>query len=97
MLERAPPIAFERGDSNRDGRVDLGDPVNTLQGIFRGTGNAFDVDCLDRVDSNDDGRADISDGVHSLVALFRGGPGIPPPNVGRPWQDPTMDLNVCFE
>jgi hypothetical protein len=73
MAELAPPRAFRRGDSNRDGTVDIADAINTLNGLFLGTGSAFAVDCLDRLDANDDGSADIADAVFSLVWLFAGG------------------------
>ncbi len=92
----APPRAFIRGDSNRDARMDIADPINTLNGIFLGIGNAFQFDCRDRPDANDDGTVDISDPVYTLFYLFGGGesPPAPGPQAG---QDPTADLLICFE
>ncbi|MCZ6793716.1 MAG: hypothetical protein O7J95_08900, partial [Planctomycetota bacterium] len=97
MAEIAPPRPFVRGDSNRDGRVDIADPINTLNGIFQGTGNAFQVRCIDRVDANDDGRADISDAIYTLLYLFSGGGAPPAPGPLSDGQDPTADQQVCFD
>jgi hypothetical protein len=93
----APPRPFVRGDSNRDGRVDIADPVNTLNGIFIGKGNAFQIDCRDRLDANDDGKVDISDPVFTLLWLFNGGSAPPAPGPKTAGQDPTSDLGICFE
>jgi hypothetical protein len=97
MLALAPPRAFRRGDSNRDGRLDIADPINTLVGLFLGTGNAFEVDCLDRLDSNDDGRADLADPIYTLSWLFQGGPAPPAPGTSTAGHDPTFDSTICFE
>jgi hypothetical protein len=97
LVQAAPPRPFRRGDSNRDGRVDIADPVNTLLGIFKGEGNAFQADCRDRLDANDDGRVDISDPIFSFLWLFNGGTAPPSPGPGAAGHDPTADLSVCFE
>jgi hypothetical protein len=97
MAALAPPRAFLRGDSNRDSRVDIGDPVNTLNGLFLGTGNAFASDCPDRLDANDDGKVNIADSVYTLAWLFAGGSEPPSPGPALEGQDPTADLTVCFE
>ncbi len=97
MQRVAPPRPFVRGDSNRDGRVDIGDPVNTLNGIFQGSGSAFDVVCADRLDANDDGVVDISDSVFTLRWLFAGGNVPPAPGPVEPGHDATHDVGVCYE
>ena len=75
------PELFMRGDSNRDHKVDISDPVHTLQYLFlNGSGS-----CLDAMDANDDGDIDISDPIKSLFHLFIGGTKywLPPPNLGQ--------------
>ena len=93
----APPRPFTRGDANRDGVVDIADPVNTLNGIFLGSSTAFEIDCLDRLDSNDDGDVDISDGIFTLLWLFVGGEKPPAPGPFGLGHDPTFDLISCNE
>jgi hypothetical protein len=97
LAQLAPPRPFIRGDSNRTGDINIADPINTLNGIFLSSGNAFDVNCLDRLDSNDDGDVDISDALHTLTWLFIGGAEPPAPGPRVAGQDPTADLFVCFE
>ena len=58
---------FQRGDSNGDRSIDISDPVNTLDYLFRGVG---DIPCLDAADLNDDGALDISDPIATLTLLF---------------------------
>ena len=97
MVSSLRPRAFIRGDSNRDAQVDIADAINTLNGLFLGTGNAFQVDFPDRLDSNDDGAVDIADGIYTLVWLFAGGGEPPAPGPRVSGQDRTADLAVCFE
>jgi hypothetical protein len=82
---------FLRGDANRDGRLDIADPVFTLDFSFRGS---REPTCRDAADANDDGGIDISDAIHSLSFLFSGGkaPPLPFPAVGL---DPTADALGC--
>ncbi|MBI4605220.1 MAG: DUF4382 domain-containing protein, partial [Planctomycetes bacterium] len=83
--------AFLRADANGDGRVDIGDPIFTLDYNFRG-GRV--PPCLDGADANDDGAVDISDSVFTLIFLFNGGraPPAPYPTSGL---DPTADRLAC--
>ncbi len=65
--------SFIRGDDNRDGIMDIADPIYGLGYLF-GTDPAS---CLDAQDTNDDGLVDISDPIYALSYLFSNGP--PPP------------------
>jgi hypothetical protein len=60
-------LDFLRGDANSDGRIDISDPVATLNQLFR---DATELSCPDAADSNDDGRIDISDPVLVLAHLY---------------------------
>lgn len=87
------PEVFKRGDSNRDGTVDIADPIHTLQYLFLdGSGT-----CMDAMDVNDDGSVDISDPVFTLFNLFVSGESykIPPPNMGGRGIDLTADSLNC--
>ncbi|MBI4604051.1 MAG: hypothetical protein HY721_19010 [Planctomycetes bacterium] len=88
----SPPGAFLRGDSTGDGKVDLADPVATLNYLFRG-GDA--PPCEDAADANDDGRIAITDPVITLQHLFLGGGLLPAPGTAYPWLDPTPDALGC--
>lgn len=84
---------FIRGDANKDGAVNIADPVSLLTHLFGG-GPA--PDCADAADSNDDGALDIADAVATLNALFGSGttplPG-PYPTAGA---DRTADNLLCL-
>ena len=84
-------IVFLRGDSNADGKVDISDPINTLNFLFLGTGK---LECKDAADANDDNKTDISDAVYTLNYLFSNGGIIKPPypDIGI---DPTADDLGC--
>jgi hypothetical protein len=83
---------FLRGDSNRDGSVDISDRVTDLNALFLGGPEPF---CLDWADVNDDGRFDVSDPVFGLNHLFRGGAAPPPPGPDTPGYDETDDEWEC--
>jgi len=85
--------AFIRGDSNRDGRLDISDPLSTLGHLFLGK---TPLSCLDAADANDDGRLDLSDAVATLELLFLGSLASLPPPGPEPGQDPTTDTLPCF-
>ena len=74
---------FLRGETNGDGKVDIGDVVFILQFLFEAGPAPV---CLDGADANDDGRVDISDPVYLLFFLFDAGP--PPP---EPYPDSGLD------
>lgn len=87
---------FRRADANGDGAVNIGDPIWTLEFLFR-SGRA--PVCMDAADANDDGSIDISDPILTLVSLFGGSPGftIPPPGTKSCGDDPTQDGVSCDE
>jgi len=67
---------FLRGDSNRDGRIAISDPVFLLSGLFQ----EQRVDnCPAASDANADSRVDMSDAIYLLAHLFLGGPSPPAP------------------
>jgi hypothetical protein len=78
---RAQGVEFIRADSNDDGRIDISDPVATLNCLFAG---GLCHPCPDAPDANDDAKLDISDGVFTLNHLFLGGPGPSPRRPTRP-------------
>ncbi len=82
--------SFIRGDSNADGRLNLGDPITSLLGLFQGR----PAQCHDAQDANDDGIWNLSDPVYTLYTLFLNGdlPSSPYPNCGL---DPTEDALDC--
>lgn len=61
---------FLRGDSDRDGRLDVSDPIATLQHLFQGR----ELACLDAADADDSGAVNLSDAIVTLSFLFLGGP-----------------------
>ena len=74
---------FVRADFNRDMKLDISDPIETLHHLFAGKEASVPEEASD---SNADGMTDISDAVYSLLYLFRGGP---PPS--PPFEDPGPD------
>jgi formylglycine-generating enzyme required for sulfatase activity len=89
----AGDVAFQRGDANADGALDISDPLFTLSYLFL---QGDSPDCEDAADSNDDGTIDISDVVRLLHHLFAGESGLE-----APWkicgQDPTGDSLDCVK
>ncbi len=61
---------FVRGDPNADGRLDVSDPIYTLEILF-GTGLAM---CDAALDGNADAQLDLSDVIYGLAAVFGSGP-----------------------
>jgi hypothetical protein len=82
---------FVRGDSNRDGAVNITDPVATLNYLFLGNESPR---CMDAADANDDGSVEVSDPIATLQFLFGGAQMLPPPRTAGP--DPTPDLLGCL-
>jgi len=89
--EFAPDVAFVRGDTNDDGRIDISDGVRTLVSLFL---DPAEPRCASSHDIDDDGSLDVSDAVNLLQYLFRGGtaPEAPFPDCGT---DPTADETRC--
>ncbi len=74
--ESVGPI-FRRGDSNRDGAMNIADAVYVLQNLFA---QGPPILCPDAADSNDDESVNIADAVYTLQNLFAQGPAIPLPH-----------------
>lgn len=86
LVLEALGVSFIRGDANRDGVVNVADPVTILAGIFAGG----DLPCEDAADVNDVGPIDLSDAIYLLYYLFSGSyPPLPP--FPRPGEDLTRD------
>ncbi len=83
-------VRFLRGDVNRDGRVNISDPIKALHYLF----GLAQVTCVDAVDVNDNGIPNIADAIVLLSYLFGGGvpPAAPFPTPGA---DPTADNLSC--
>ena len=87
----SPPLPFERGDANDDGRVDLTDAIFMAGYLFLG---GSPLHCSDAGDSNDDGSLDLSDVIFALSFLFDSGPDLPAPHPAC-GNDPTHDALDC--
>ena len=81
---------FIRGDVNGDTKVDLGDAVSILFGLFGGR----TIACLKSADTNDDGAVDVTDAVDLLDYLFAGGRA-PRTPFTKCALDPTTDALTC--
>ncbi len=68
---------FRRGDTNRDGGVNIADAIYILQNLFA---SGPDILCQDAADANDDESVNIADGIYILQNLFASGPDILPPS-----------------
>jgi hypothetical protein len=91
LVGRGDPLAFLRGDANRNGTVDIADAIATLWSLF---GDGTPLPCADAADSDDDGAVELDDAVFTLVSLFRKGPATPAPS-WMPGRDPTPDALAC--
>lgn len=89
----SPPALFVRGDSNRDGALDLTDAIATLKGLFHA---GADLPCPDAADANDSGGVDVSDAIFHFNYLFLGG-AEPPPPFPDPARDASPDPLDCGE
>jgi hypothetical protein len=84
-----PGVAFVRCDAAGDARLDIADPVRTLDALFRG---GAELACAAAADCNGDRAVDISDAVYALGFLFLGGraPGAPFPDCGFDPEQPEL-------
>jgi hypothetical protein len=87
-------VPFQRGDSNRDDKVDLSDPIATLGSLFLGDPLPG---CMDAADADDDAKVDLTDAIFTIGFLFLGGPALPPPELGDCGIDLTEDALGCLE
>ena len=88
---KAPDAEFSRGDVNRDGQINLADPVVSLSSLFVAPDTTL---CMDAMDCDDNGSVDISDPIILLNFLFSGGQSLPEP-FGLCAEDTTVDLLEC--
>ena len=86
----SPPTQFIRGDINRDGRVDVSDPVRGLRHLF----GPLTIDCQDAADVDDNEQLEVTDMIRILQFLFQSGaaPSDPHPSAGF---DPSGDTLGC--
>jgi len=93
-IGRLPAAEFIRGDVNRDGKVDLSDPIHFIYCAFIFWDCEFGPVCVDARDADDSGRLDLTDPIFTLVHLFLGGGPIPAPYPVC-GEDPTEDSHGC--
>ena len=93
FLVTSEEALFVRGDSNRDARHDISDPIFILRYLFSGS---VETPCPPSLDANDDGRLNITDAVNLFEYLFRGGASLPPP-LDDCGADPTADDLLCHD
>jgi hypothetical protein len=84
--------SFLRGDANRDGGIDLSDPLAVLFHLYGG----LPLGCPDAGDADDDEAVGMADAIYLLEYLFREGPAPRPPFPGR-GVDPTEGALGCGE
>lgn len=84
-------ILFIRGDTDRNGKLDISDPIAILTFLFVG---GKPLACPDAADADDDGEVQITDAVRVLDFLFLGSSPLPVPT-GAPGDDPTPDGLQC--
>jgi hypothetical protein len=91
LLEVDANEVFIRGDSNRDGSLDIADPIVTLLYLFIDPQLPI---CLDAADVDDNAHIQVNDSIYTLAYLFASGPppSSPFPDAGT---DPTMDTVGC--
>jgi hypothetical protein len=65
-----PRVSYLRADANRDGQVDVTDPIQLLGTLFLAQSN----ECPAALDANADTQVDITDAVHLLNYLYGLGP-----------------------
>ena len=77
-----PRNSFIRGDVNSDGKMDIADPINVVNYLFR-KGPA--PSCADSADANDDANIDVTDVMLMINHQFRAGaaPAAPFPGCGK--------------
>lgn len=88
----APPgVVFQRADANNDDKVDIADPIFTINWLLRfGPTPA----CIASADANDDGKTDLSDPLYTIAYRFQAGP-VPPAPFPSCGQDATPDGLSC--
>lgn len=88
----APPgVVFQRADANNDDKVDIADPIFTINWLIR---NGPTPACIASADANDDGKTDLSDPLYTIAYRFQAGP-VPPAPFPSCGQDATPDGLSC--
>ena len=88
----APPgVVFQRADANNDDKVDIADPIFTINWLIR---NGPPPACIASADANDDGKTDLSDPLYTIAYRFQAGP-VPPAPFPSCGQDATPDGLSC--
>ena len=88
----APPgVVFTRADANNDDKVDIADPIFTINWLIR---NGPTPACIASADANDDGKTDLSDPLYTIAYRFQAGP-VPPAPFPSCGQDATPDGLSC--
>ena len=82
---------FIRGDSDRNGVVNLTDAIVSLRYLFQGGETPL---CLDAADADDDGVINLTDALVIVRLLFQGGTALPAPYPGS-GEDATADALDC--
>jgi hypothetical protein len=85
---------FIRGDANQDGRVDIADPIRTLQYLFEA---GTSIGCDDAADADDGGSINITDPIYTLLFLFSSGRPPPAPGPAECGSDDTPDGLECLD
>lgn len=93
--------AFRRGDSNRDGKVDIsdivtiGNAINQLKPVYRAGNTSLISPCYDAADTDDNGKIDINDATAIINFLYgsKVKPALPGPDTKG--KDPTADTLRC--
>jgi hypothetical protein len=67
---------FIRGDTDVNGKVNIGDAIATLRYVFD-VGD--EPGCIKAADADDNGEVNIGDAIYTLGYLFEGGPDPEPP------------------
>ena len=91
LVSTTPHQPFVRGDANRDGGVDISDPLAILFYLFTGQSA---LTCADHGDADDNGKLEITDAVYLLRYLFQAGPPPPAPFPAAGF-DATVDSETC--
>ncbi|MBI4582628.1 MAG: lamin tail domain-containing protein [Planctomycetes bacterium] len=75
-VDLCPQGKFIRGDTNKNGLVNISDAAWLFRVLFEKVPRPT---CLDAFDTNDDGKLDVADGLFLLNFLFKAGQRIPEP------------------
>lgn len=83
---------FVRGDANDDGKVNIADPIWTINMLVR---SGPQSPCPHAADSNGDGMVDLSDAMYTIEYRFLAGPPPSAPFPGCGEAEPVDGLPTC--